>query len=79
MQKQVRIIKTPQRESQKDVVYGITLKKETYLFASGTFYVEKWLGGDILLVSGTCSKPNTKEVNKYNFEDCTIETVGTNA
>ena len=73
MQKQVRILKTSQRRSGKDIVYGITLKKDIAIFASGVYYQAQLVAGDILLKSGTCLKPDMKEVRKYRFEDSKIE------
>ena len=72
MQKQVRIIKPSQRTSGKDAVYGITLKKDIALFATGIYYEAQWMQGDIMLKSGACLTPDVKQVRDYKFEDCKI-------
>ena len=54
------------------MVYGIALKKEIAIFASGIYYEAKWENGDILLVSGTNLKPDDKIVKRYKFEECKI-------
>ena len=73
MQKQVRIIRSPNKPSGNNAMYGITIQKEVAVFASGIYYQAEWKGGDIILESGTYLKPDLKEVKKYQFEDCKIE------
>lgn len=70
MQKQVRIIK--QGQGGTSIVYGIALKKEIAIFAEGIFYEAKWENGNILLESGTNVKPDNKQIESYEFENCKV-------
>jgi len=70
MQRQVRIIK--QGREGKSIVYGISLKREIALFAEGIYYEARWENGNILLVSGTNAKPDDKQVEDYQFENCKV-------
>jgi len=53
-------------------VYGITIPGDVAQFFNGVYFECIKNGNDIILKSGCCQAPTKKEIQNYEYQDCSI-------